>query len=119
MRLNLALLLLFAFITPTIAQEKPAETQDIRTKALESFWETFTKAYTENDKAAWMSLYLPNAAILLPHEPPVIGKESRFPAPKRRKAAALDGIIICARSLWYRSLRSTYPPGTDGSPSAP
>ena len=62
-------------------------------------------------------------------------------APKRRKAAArattfrersfgcaetaltpspaLDGIKMSARSLWYRSLRSTYPPGTGGSPSAP
>ena len=90
-------------------------------------------------------------------------KESRFPAPKRRQAAAratafrersfgcaetaltpsparatafrerffgcaetaltpspaLDGIKMSARSLWYRSLRSTYPPGTGGSPSAP
>ena len=61
-------------------------------------------------------------------------KESRFPrqlllhcsntvhpwtyAPKKRKAAALDGIIMSARSLWYRSLRSTYPPETGGSPSA-
>jgi len=45
-------------------------------------------------------------------------KESRFPVHKWRKAAALDGIIRSARSLWYRSLRSTNPPGTSESPSA-
>ena len=39
-------------------------------------------------------------------------------APKKRKAAALDGIIMSARSIWYRSLRSTYPPETGGTPSA-
>ena len=33
-----------------------------------------------------------------------------------RKPPAQDGVVTCARPLWYRC---TYPPGVGGSPSAP
>jgi ketosteroid isomerase-like protein len=68
MRINLAVLLLIGVITPALAQ-------DTRQEALQAFFASLAEAAETGDKTAYTSLFLPEAAVFLPHLPPLLGRE--------------------------------------------
>jgi uncharacterized protein (TIGR02246 family) len=67
LRVMVAFLLISA-ILPVAAQ------QDDRSAALEAFFSDLAAAAEAGDRPAYTSLFVPDAAMFLPHRPPLIGR---------------------------------------------
>ena len=63
------LVLLFAMLSPATAQD------DTREQDLKSFFNSLLEAAEAGDKQGYTNLFLPEAAMFLPHRPPLLGRE--------------------------------------------
>ncbi len=69
MRLIPTLVLLFAMLSPATAQD------DTREQDLKSFFDSLLEAAEAGDRQGYTTRFLPEAAIFLPHRPPLLGRE--------------------------------------------
>jgi ketosteroid isomerase-like protein len=53
----------------------PSFGQDLREQQLEVFFNDLAEAAEAGDKTAYTRLFMPNAAMFLPHRPPLLGQE--------------------------------------------
>jgi ketosteroid isomerase-like protein len=53
----------------------PSFAQDSRKQQLEAFFDNLGEAAETGNKDAYLGLFLPSAAMFLPHRPPLLGRE--------------------------------------------
>ena len=77
MKKFLCLLLLLVFIPPSGAQDTQAQTGNLYSQhdGINSFWIRFFEASDAGDNEAAVALYTTDAAILGPHQPPIVGHQ--------------------------------------------